>query len=240
MAHAHAGNPGDFLKHTVLADVLIGAADRFPSVRYIDPYCGQGIYYRPKTFWRPSGHPRLERFLSVQPGLPDWYFGSPLIAARCLIGRSASMHVSDHDGDALVSAAAALSSEEFWRQILPDVQRPVVQGLRLDVRDYDPNSLDPIAPPGVNVLLLDPTYSKGYRDILRRSVAACRASSALFLLLAWGLESWHLGAALADLDIRPNGVRFSEAGRCYELLLCPIGESHDMIDVAAGAVAGWE
>jgi hypothetical protein len=179
-------------------------------------------------------------FQGVQPALPDWYFGSPLVAAQCQMGGGVSMHVSDADGNAVLAAAAALSSEAFWQQVIPSVKPPIVEAVELAVREYDPNSIRPIAPPGANILLLDPTYPDGYDQILRRSVAVCQDSRAFFLLVAWGMANWPLYATLTDLAVQFERASFSDETRTYEVFLCPFGESHDLSELAIAAVAGWE
>src|ERR1700733_7026673 len=77
MAHTHAGNAGDFLKHTILAEAAVELAGRFGAVRYIDPYCGQSLFRRPTVFQPHAGHPKLARL-----GLPacETATGAP---ARC-------------------------------------------------------------------------------------------------------------------------------------------------------------
>jgi len=232
MAHTHAGNAGDYLKHVVLAETLEAAVPEFQEIRFIDPFCGQGLYHWPNGLYSPdSNHPKRAIFERYQPGLPEWYEGSPLVAARALSAHSdASLILSDADPDA-ISTLQSIEVEHYpyWARVPK----------RMAVTAHQPEGVDLLmGRHALNVLLLDPTYPDGYASTLRRSYAACVRADVNALLLAWGLLAWRM-----DPEIAGDGtctVTLCDEGQAYQMLAAAIGPRAVTLHTIAETVAsGW-
>ncbi len=244
MAHTHAGNAGDFVKHVVLADALEATQTRFGAVHYIDPYAGQGLYHRPpKLFIPPADHPAYDTFRRYQIGLPQWYMGSPLIAAAALAGSNrSSLTLSDNDGDAVVTLAGALASPLLEKQVAPELPHWRCEAaISVAVGQYEPARL-PLRAGGdaANVVLLDPTHDNYYSELITQSVHVCRDSGTNVLMLAWGLEDWRLVATVRSQMAEPLVAGFEDSGGCYQVVLMPFGPSEpELRGIAAAACGRW-
>jgi hypothetical protein len=244
VAHTHAGNAGDFLKHVVLAECLEGVAERFAGVRYLDGYSGQGVYFKPLNVHEPTGHPKLTTFRRIQPALPNWYVGSPLVAAAALADHSdAELVLSDRDGDAVVSLAGGLSADSLVEQGTPELARwRSATRTTLAIREFVPAAIELRGEPSsVNVVLLDPTYSESYDRILTDTARTCRDFHGTTLLIAWGLSGWRIGDALATGGGGvPVGLRYEDDTRSYEVALAIYGLERETLGEVVRAVSvGW-
>jgi hypothetical protein len=237
MSHTHAGNAGDFLKHTILAQTASEVGRQFLAVRYIDPFCGDSLFRNVAVFQSSADHPNFPWFRAAQPALPNWYFGSPLVAARALSKCQASLHLSDADADAVRSTRNAFALA-FWGQELPAVTPPDPVELCTRVAAADLRQFDFSKPPAANVLLLDPTYPNDYQELLFEAIGACHQSRAAILLLAWGMSSWKLGEVFESAANEHWAVSLADKGATYQVLLAAFGDSK-LTDTAKAVASGW-
>lgn len=242
MAHTHAGNAADFLKHVVLADVLEGLARRFKCVRYLDPFAGEGLYRSPPTAWSPPrGHPKEARFREVQPAHPAVYLGSPLVALRAL-AQGTRVRVTLSDADA--GTAAALSENvlrpERWPTVEGAPPRPAVPALTsVKCGPFEPTAIESAEVGEATAVLLDPTYPEGYPALLAQTLQRLQCGLGPSLVMAWGLENWRLGEVFALVGVPAVRAAFS-AGFASEVWLAALGPgAHAVESLARQAVAGW-
>jgi hypothetical protein len=190
------------------------------------------------VFRPPDGHPKLAAFRTAQPALDEWYFGSSVVAARSLAGCAASLFVADSDPDAVRSTKTAVTSADFWSREIPGVTPPRAAEVRAEVAEFDPCRLALVAPPGANIVLLDPTYRSGYPKALQGTIHVCRNSGAAILLLAWGMQSWALAAVLEREAVPHWTAAFADAGNAYEIVLAGFGDGR-LAEIAANATSEW-
>lgn len=243
MAHTHAANAADFLKHTVEAEVLEELSLLFETVRYIDPYCGQGLYHRPRGVYYPdTTHSKYPIFQRYQAALPEWYLGSPLVALAALQqAKNAVLDLSDEDPSAVEALRDALDSDLVHSYVLRAAgekqTEPIVQ---LSARQYDPTRLELSGgEEAVNVILLDPTYPSGYASMLKYTVQTCASSSAQIVVMAWGLERWSLGDVFASMDYHWE-AQLADHGEVYEMNLSVFNIRHSRLtEVVEKVTSGW-
>lgn len=242
MAHRHAGNYGDFLKHVVLHRLLRSCTPAWEKVRYVDPYGGEGAFppSRQRLDPVPLEHVRAGDFRRAQPFLPHLYLGSPLVAARALDGHeSARLDLSDRDAATVDHLRETLSSDERWAAW--GVRRPSfsVQAA-VSHRDFRPVDLDLDQVPGeLQVLLLDPTVADGYAEVVRGCAERAHAARNPVVLMAWGLEVWGLAGWLAGEDAIVAGYEIPRQPTCVVAVTRFGAVPAPLWDVAASCVAGF-
>lgn len=240
MAHTHAGNEGDFLKHVVLEDILrqVCALPAVQHIRYIDPFCGEGLYRISKCFEPPDVSHKLAIWKKQQ-FLNGYYLGSPLIASTILgsAGKGYSLRLSDGDEAAVTRLRQVL-------QGLEPAFKPANAPANLEIlteRFNGSNLRDMLnqAENCVNIVLLDPTFSDGYLRIIQDSLATCAISQANTILMCWGLKQWDYPQQLVGRADLAN-CEYLTGRYASVVYVCCFGTLKADLDTASHiATSGW-
>ncbi len=232
------GTDGDVLKHTVLGRVLRLAAARFREVRYLDPFAGEGLFAGSAEVQQRQLELGLGAHLEIQPYLPRWYLGSPLIAARALHSSPASdLILSDADQATVARLTAALSGTMPGGLLRPqDLVFRTIAAPQVRACTADSVTQALLPPAAVNVVFLDPPAAMGYRDLVTSIWEGIEQAGANVLLVLSQALDWDIGGALEErgvptttLNLGRDSVVLASAGWCRTELDSVIGE----------ASAGW-
>lgn len=240
MAHSHAGNECDFHKHVVLEE-LIRQICQLPAaqhIRYIDPFCGEGLYRVSRRF-EPLDVSLKVAIWRNQQSVDGNYKGSPLIALNILgsADKEFSLRLSDDDDKAVdrlrqVMHGMALYSKHAVAPAKLEILKERYIGTNLQDMLYCSENC-------VNIVLLDPTFQDGYLEIISKSLLVCANSQANSVLCCWGLKHWdypHQLVCRADVaSCEYLGKRY-----CSVVYICCFGKLKADLDAASRkATEGW-
>ncbi len=241
MAHTHPGNEGDYLKHVVLEEVLaqVSLAPGVRQIRYIDPYCGEGIFIRPGTLHRPTGPSAKAQVWANQQANPKYYLGSPLIALQVFQRSSLNCSLRFSDSDFKAVAVLSLALQGGIPQYAPG---PVPKDIVIQVTTYNGTDLGLLLTPqrsAINVVLLDPTHSGSYITTINKSVEACQENGCSVILMCWGLQSWNWPSSFSGLRNRER-AEYSRGRYPSAVELLWFGPlSNQLASATRASLQGW-